>query len=425
MLLTLLILLFVVSVALGVTMAIFTLLGASIYDVLDIREDKRRQKVPYGKWSYTKPWVSILIPAYNEELVIEKSLASLCKSSYRNLEIIVVDDCSTDNTRRVVRQFIAEHPTRKIILLAKRKNGGRAAALNTAFRRRATGDIIMALDADCTVDKYAVRNAVRHFVQNPKLWSVASNVRIMDHPSVIALIQQFEFLVGFRSKKFNTMINAEYVVGGAGAYYRREALRKIRGFNEAMWTEDIAASLSMVSKGNKEHRIKYASDSVIYTEPVLQYGALFRQRYRWKLGSLQAIFAHRDLVWSRNPGITKTVSWLRLPFALWSEIMLLIEPLIFTYFLYLAIVMGNPTLFAISCLTLIVILQFTIWSDEHYSVDKKIQMTILSPMMYLVFYAMNLVQIGAAIKSLFNISRITGRKAIGSKWISPKRMAQA
>lgn len=406
-----------VSFGLGMTM--FDLLGASIYDFKDIRRQVRQK----SKRRRTKlPKISVIIPAHNEESVIERCLSSLIQSKYTNYEVIVSDDASKDNTRKVVRQFIANHPKKNLFLYSKRKNVGRGGAINAGYKKYATGDLIMAIDADCTIEPDALRRAAHHFMSDESLSALASNIRIMKHPSIIGLLQQFEYMTGFRAKKAFTIANAEYIVGGAGAVYRREIFDKLKGFNERMLTEDIALSLSIADLGNIVHKLKFGSDVVVYTEPVLTYNGLFKQRYRWKLGSLQALFHHKRLFFARRSTHSRLLSWFRLPLVIWSETMLLLEPIVFGYFLYLAILAREPRMFMIGWGALCLMILFAVWGDEHLKLRQKLRFTMLTPIMYPLYNVMALIQITAAFKCLINHKKITGKKQIKGLWQPPARM---
>lgn len=414
--------LFIISVTFGLSMAMFDLIGGSIYDFKEIRKQRRFLQNRRKQKRY-KPPISIIIPAHNEETVIKRCLASLLTSSYKNYEIIVVDDASKDNTKKVVKAFIAEHPRASVKLLIKRKNAGRGGAINAGFKKHAKGELIMALDADCTLDKMALERAVRHFTLED-VSALAANVRIMPYPSILGLLQQFEWLTSFRAKKFNTLANAEYIIGGSGAVYRREVFIRLKGFNESMWTEDIALSLAIAELGNKQFRLKYASDVLVHTEPVPSYKSLFKQRYRWKLGSLQALFAHKGLFFAIDRQHSKMLSWFRLPLVIWGELMLLLEPFLITYFIYLAVYFKKPELYAIGWAIVSAMLLLIVWGDEHFSLRNKLRLTFFIPLMYSLFYIMTFIQIAAIFKSIFNFKKITGRSPIKGNWDSPERLAQ-
>lgn len=417
---SILLVIFAIGVGLGLLFAMLSLFGAALYDFVSIYRGRRGLSPKQKRY---RPLISIIIPVHNERLVIERCLDSILKSSVRKFEIIIADDKSTDDTRAIVRRYIATHPNRSIRLVAKRKNGGRGAAIDAGLKH-AKGELVMALDADCMVDRYALRNMIRHFADGQTA-ATAANIRIMDTGTMVSLLQEFDYLVSFRSKKFNTIANCEYIIGGAGATYRRAVINQLRGFDHTMRTEDIEMSLRIASElGNNTTKLKYASDVVIFTEPVPTYKGLFKQRYRWKFGSLQALYKHRRLLFSSKQQHSKFLTFIRLPFILWCEVLLLLEPVYFTYFLYMAIINQNATLFGGATIVMTAILLLTIWSDEHLSMKSRIRLSVYSPTMYLVFYVMTWVQIIAAAKSLINIKSLLGKKKITGAYVSPERIGQ-
>lgn len=413
---------FIIGVVLGLLFAAFTLIGAAVYDILYTRKERVLRQVPYNKTYRYRPFLSVIIPVHNESMVIERCLRALLKSSYRKFEIIVADDKSTDNTRELVRKFIREHPSRQIRLAAKRKNGGRGAAIDAGLRH-AKGELIMALDADCLVEKYALRNMVRHFADKQTV-AVAANIHIMDAGDTISLLQQLDYLVSFKSKKFNTLANCEYIIGGAGATYRRQVIKQLRGFDHSMQTEDIEMSLRIARElGNKNSYMKYASDAVIYTEPVPTYRALFKQRYRWKFGSLQAMYKHQKLLFSRDfRNHSMLLTLLRLPFVLWSELMLLLEPFFFAFFIYIAISRNNVALFVSAAIMMIAIFLLAIWPEYYLSLRSRIKLSLYAPFMYVAFYVITIIQVMAIFKSLVNYKGIIGKKKIVGAYVSPERI---
>lgn len=413
--------LFVTGVFLGLLFAAFNLFGAALYDIAHTRRAKRiRSDASIKRY---RPLISIVIPTHNEEAGIERTLDALLRSSYKNFEIIIGDDLSDDQTKPIIRRYIAEHPEYSIRLVAKRKWGGRGAALDAALSR-AKGELVMALDADCVIDKHGLRNMVRHFA-DPKVVAVAANVRIMDTGTIISLLQVFDYLISFRSKKFNTMANCEYIIGGAGATYRRSVIKALGGFDHSMKTEDIEMSLRIARVlGNNRAGLKYASDVLVHTEPVPTYKSLFKQRFRWKFGSLQAMYKHRRLFLSVASEHSKVLTFIRMPFVLWSEIMLIMEPVYLTYFIYQAVVNRNLSLFASACLVMCVLINLAIWSDEHMSWRTRLRLSLFAPMMYVVFFVMTGIQILAAIRTIGDYKSLIGKKMVSGAYISPERVGQ-
>ncbi len=420
MLQTIVVVLFVSMLIIAFLLSIFDVLGASIYDIQQLKKLKKTFK----KAQQYNPRVSIVIPAFNEQVVILKCLTSIAESTYANLQVIVSDDASSDNTSKIVRSFISTYDgTIDFQLITNRKNRGRGGAINQGIRKRATGKLIYALDADCTIDSLAIENATRYF-SDPTIAAVASNVSTKPHASILGVLQQFEWISSFRSKKINSVLNSEYIIGGAGAMYRRSTIEKLGLFDESMLTEDIALSLSIASSGNKHHKLHYASDVEVLTAHVPNYVGLYKQRFRWKLGSLQALYAHRGLFFSRDKKYTKTLTFYRLPVVLFNEVMLLLEPLFIAYFIYLALVLNTPIFFVIGWIGSTTMFFFALWGDDRLHRAEKIRLTLFLPVMYLLYYVLSTIQVLAVVHSLLQSGKITGRKTIKGAWTPPKRLAE-
>lgn len=397
----------------------FNIVGANIYD---IKQNLRNRKQTNKKRK--PPLVTVLIPAHNEEKVIERTLNSVRTSSYRKLEIIVIDDASSDNTRKIVRDYIQRYHYRGIKLMYRRKNAGKAAALNHALRKSINGELVMTLDADSVLQKQAIKKAVTYF-DDPNIAGVASNVRIMDNFTVLGLLQKFEHMIGYRSKKFYTLTNSEFIVGGVGSTYRRDVMKQVKFYDIDTVTEDIGLSMKVVSLGNKANKIIYASDVVAMTEGVQTFKALMRQRYRWKMGSLQNLMKNRQLVANRSSAYSRVLTFYRLPMAFFGELMVLMEPFLLVYIAYLSIHFKNPSLLIGAYITITLYILWNLWPDEHCSLRNKIKLTLCAPFMYFIFYIMNVVQFSAIIRCLCNYKQIMLKQNSVSHWVSPERAGGA
>jgi cellulose synthase/poly-beta-1,6-N-acetylglucosamine synthase-like glycosyltransferase len=398
------------------------LVGANYYD---IRQFQRAARVKKRSHHQLRPLVSVLIPAHNEELGIVRCLDSVRRNTYRKLEIIVVDDASSDNTRKLVRDYIAKHPKRNIRLMYKRQNVGKAEALNHVLRRGANGDLVMTLDADSVLHRKAITNAISYFDDNPKVVGVAANVRIMDSLTVLGLLQKFEHMVGYRSKKFFTVTNSEYIVGGVASTYRHAILKKVGFYDHDTTTEDIGLSLKIVAQGNKENRIIYAANVLAMTEGVQTFKALMRQRYRWKLGGLQNLIKHRGLLANTDKRYSRGLTFYRIPMAFFGELMILLEPLAIGYVIYVCYLLASFSMLVGAYMTITLYLLFNLWPDEHMSVAKKCRMSFLAPVMYFVFYLMNVVQLAAIFRCIANYRQTLNRSKVSNNWVSPKRRGEA
>lgn len=393
--------------------------GANIYDIRQIRR-YASQKKRRGK----RPLVSIIVPAHNEELVIEQCLDSIRRSTYRKIEIIVHNDRSSDTTASIVRAYQKRHPKLNLRLVSRRIQVGKAGGLNYCIKKYAAGELVMTLDADCILRRDAIRRAVDYF-DDPEIAGVAANVRLYEKYTVLGLLQRYEHLIGYRSKKFYTVTNCEFIVGGVASTYRRSVLDAVGHYDTDTTTEDIGLSMKIAAEGNKANRLVYASDVVAMTEGVQTYGALFKQRYRWKMGGLQNLIKHSRLIGKvQNGKFSRSFTWYRLPMAYLGELILLLQPIIFGYVVILSFKAGSLALFigAYIMLTLYTIL--TIIPDEYITARKKLIMSLYAPVLYFFFYLMDLVQIVSLVRCLMEPRKLARKTSRAAIWTSPERSGQ-
>ncbi|MBC7746660.1 glycosyltransferase [Pedobacter sp.] len=420
------------------------IVGANFYDIWQFSR-QANQKERRGR----KALVTVVVPAHNEERGIIKTLDSVCASSYKNIEIIVVDDGSTDRTAQIVRNYIRTQTkiglrtyragvgrnarTRRQyirliekypkITLVTQENAGKGAAVNNGIKNFARGSLIMTLDADSTIYSDAIANTVRYF-SDKKVIGVAANVRVMDDHSMLGVLQKIEHIIGYRTKKFYTVANCEFVVGGVASTYRMKTLKEVGYYDTDTQTEDIGLSMKIVArKGNRKWRIIYAADVVAGTEGVQTYKALFKQRYRWKMGMLQNLIKNRSLMTSRDKKYGRMMTAYRIPMAFIGEIILLTEPVLLAYILYLSVQQMSLSAFIGAYIIITGYIIWTLVPDEHMKVLEKFKYGLLAPCMYFMFYVMNAVQITAMVRCLYNYKQVTGKVKTDGRWASPERIA--
>lgn len=422
------------------------IVGGNIYDMRQFKRGSIKHKtVRRGR----KPKVSVVIPAHNEAKVIKRTLDSVLKSTYKSFEIVVVDDGSTDGTADIVRNYIKNMPkiktemhfkrnskTRKLkrnyervkipemrVRLVTQHNLGKAAAMNNAIQNQVRGSLVMCLDADSIIHPQAIERAVKYF-EDPTVIGVAANVRVIASKSWIGILQRFEHMIGYRSKKFYTVSNSEFIIGGVASTYRTSILKQVNYYDTDTVTEDIGLSMKIIAnKGNRNYRILYASDVVAMTEGVQTFGALFKQRYRWKVGSLQNLIKYSYLIANGDSKYSKMLVYYRLPVAIFGEIMLLIEPLLLGYVVYLSIQYHTYALLLGAYFTVTLYVLWALWPDEHLSFKQKMQLSFQALFIYLLFYAMDIVQVTAIFRCLKNHKAIIARTT-KSTWVSPARSGQ-
>lgn len=410
------------------------LVGANFYDVWQQRRKGMRSvRLPRHheeECAATATWtrralpevpglVSIVIAAHNEEPVIVRTLDSIRRSTYRSFEVLVADDASTDLTGRLVRDYQVRHPEMDLRIVRMRTNVGKGAALNSALRRHARGQFVMTLDADSIIEPNAIRNALSYF-DDPYVAGVAANVQILEETTVLGILQRFEHMIGYRSKKLYSLLNCEFVVGGVASTYRMRVLRKVGFYDTDTLTEDIGLSAKITSLGNRRFRMVYCSDVVAKTEGVLTLRALAKQRCRWKYGSIQNLIKYRGMTLNPSRRYTGTLTYYRMPMALLSEFTLLVSPLAWTYAVYWSLVTRTPALILGAYATITAYTLLTVWMDENLTARERARLSIYAPTAYFLFYIMDLVQLTAALRCIARSRGLFRRSEINT-WKSPQR----
>lgn len=395
----------------------FYLTGASFYDVWQLRRNKNGEYL--GKLYH--PLVTVLIPAHNEEKVIERCLDSVANNTYKHVQIIVIDDASQDNTYSLAKKYAKTHPDVWIRSIRKKTNSGKGDALNYALRRYTKGNLVMTLDADSILAPHALARAVTYF-ENPIIAGVAANVQLINHFTILGVLQKFEHMIGYRSKKVYSLTNCEFVVGGVASVYRMDVLRAVGFYDTDTLTEDIGLSMKVITNGNRAYRVVYGADVRAMTEPVDSFRGLLRQRYRWKYGSLQNIRKYYHLIGKNDTRFTRTLTFYRMPMAILSEVALLLTPLMWGYIVYITIM--NQSLFLLigAYLTITTYTFLTLWHDEHLRFRDRLHLNLYVPIAYFIFYIMDLIQFLAALGCTLRIHHLVRRKRIATTWISPKRL---
>ena len=394
-------------------------IGACIYDIWQGVRIHRLERS--GLTAFYRPRVTVLVPAHNEEAVIIRCMDSIFASTYPYISVIVVNDASHDATGRLLRAYRALHPDRQLRVITKRVNVGKGAGLNYALRRYVDSELVMMCDADSVIMPDAVANAVSYFV-NPAVVGVAANVQIITQHTTLGILQKFEHMISYQSKKAYSIANCEYTIGGVASTYRTSIIRSVGYYDTDTMTEDISLSLKVAAKGNRAHRLIYAADVVAFTEPVETFSALLRQRFRWKYGALQNLVKHTDLIDINSPKYSTPLTMYRLPMAFISEVTLLVLPLVWLYGAYITLNERSLLLVVGAYLLISSYALVTLWYNTQLRWRERIQLTAYVPIMYFLFYIMDIIQIAAVIRCAVRSPQLFGRKRTVSTWVSPPRL---
>jgi cellulose synthase/poly-beta-1,6-N-acetylglucosamine synthase-like glycosyltransferase len=229
------------------------------------------------------PTVSVLIPAYNESKTIRKTVESAKALDYPGLEIIVMDDGSTDGTGE-----IAEHCGVTVI---RQKNGGKASALNNGIRK-ARGELIATLDADSFVAPDALRHMVGYF-DNPRVMAVTPTMKVAKGYGALVRLQSAEYMLSNLVGKILCMLDGATVTPGPFSVYRASVFGAVGAFDGSTLTEDNEMALRIQSH---DFLIRSSRTAFVYTKVPRTLGALLRQRKRWYIGYLENIRHHSGLL---------------------------------------------------------------------------------------------------------------------------------
>ncbi len=274
---------FVIGIALGLARLAF--IGALAF--AQWRHSRKRAVERESRSAEDSPFVSVVIPAYNEERVIAQTIASLLRSAYPSFEIIVVNDGSQDRTSDVVRDHFGDDPR---VRLFTRPNAGKAGALNFALRY-ARGEIIVALDADTVFPPHTLGKLARRF-DDPLVGAVAGNAKVGNRINLVTRWQALEYVTMQNlDRRAFALLNCITVVPGAVGAWRRELLEQSGGFASDTLAEDQDLTLKIRKLG---YKIGYEEDAVALTEAPDTVRGLAKQRFRWSFGTLQCMWKHRD-----------------------------------------------------------------------------------------------------------------------------------
>jgi peptidoglycan-N-acetylglucosamine deacetylase len=235
------------------------------------------------------PGVAILIPAFNEEKVIERTVRAALMSHYPKFRVIVVDDGSTDRTYELTRTaFANEIASGKMVLLTK-PNSGKAEALNYALQY-VTEEIFVGIDADTVIAREAVARLVPHFL-DARVAAVAGNAKVGNRVNLWTRWQALEYITSqnFERRALNALSAVPVVPGALGAW-RAAAVREAGGYQPDTVAEDGDLTMALLAKGS---RVVYEDRAIAWTEAPTTANGLMRQRFRWSFGILQAVYKHR------------------------------------------------------------------------------------------------------------------------------------
>jgi cellulose synthase/poly-beta-1,6-N-acetylglucosamine synthase-like glycosyltransferase/peptidoglycan/xylan/chitin deacetylase (PgdA/CDA1 family) len=282
-----------IATALFVVVGLLTIGRTLLLLVLAGHHARRRRR---ADWSWGPPVtepVSVIVPAYNEKEGIAAAVRSIASGDHPGgIEVVVVDDGSTDGTADIAAGLGLPN-----VRVVRKPNGGKASALNTGVAL-AQHDLIVMVDGDTIFEPDSVRRLVQPFADS-RVGAVAGNVKVANRDSMVAKWQHIEYVIGFNldRRMYETLRCMPTVPGAIGAL-RRVALHYAGGITDDTMAEDSDVTMALLRAG---WRVVYEENARAWTEAPATFRQLWKQRYRWSYGTMQAMWKHRRAVVEHGP----------------------------------------------------------------------------------------------------------------------------
>ncbi len=237
------------------------------------------------------PKVSIIVPAYNEEVNIERTINNLLQQNYPSLQIIFIDDGSKDNTYKIVKETFAQVSN---VQAYTKPNTGKAATLNYGISLADT-PYVVCIDADTQLKPDAVTQLMKKFC-NENVGAVAGNVKVGNEINMITRWQSIEYVTSqnFDRRAFD-LLHCITVVPGAIGAFKKEAVIKAGGFTSDTLAEDCDLTMRL---HRNNYTVSNCNEAISYTEAPETMRQFMRQRFRWSFGVMQCFWKHRDAVFN-------------------------------------------------------------------------------------------------------------------------------
>lgn len=275
---------------------IFISLFYSVFWILVFFNIEEKKDVKFKKY----PSVSILVPAFNEEIGIKKTLDSLLDVNYPNLKIFVINDASIDRTKEIVLTYTKKFSN--ISLIDVKKNQGKANALNQGLKV-IESEYVGVVDADSSVSSCALKKAISLFYtdekKNRETGAVICKMKPINNDNLIENLQiiQYLFVGMFR----NLMANLGFLqmTNGVLSLYKTKIIKDVGGFDKNNLTEDFEAGVKVLKAG---YAINFSYQSDVYTNTPSNLKLFMNQQIRWSRGFIQTHAKHRDMFFNPRYG---------------------------------------------------------------------------------------------------------------------------
>lgn len=287
---------------------VFVVAKVLFFTGLSVKHHARHKRLHPRALAYT-PFVSIIVPSYNEGMTLNNCIESLVAQTYPNYEIVIVNDGSTDNTLQVARRLARQY--KPLIRIVTKQNGGKATALNRGIAR-SRGEIIVCIDADSIFLPNTVEQLVLSF-HDKDVAAVGGNVKVANSKKLLNRQQSLEYITGLTlQRKAFAHLGCMQVISGAIGAFRREAILSIGGYSTTTIVEDMDVTIELA---RQHYKVVYNPSAIAYTETPETMEAFMKQRHRWIYGGFQVLAKHKSMLWKRN---TNFMGFIGMPYFLIS-----------------------------------------------------------------------------------------------------------
>lgn len=338
------------------------------------------------------PLVSVIIPAHNEAVGIRKTIYSIIDSDYRNFEIIIIDDGSTDNTLEVANR-VRESFGEEIIVIKSKSNRGKANALNTGIIR-ATGEIVITIDADSYVKPNTISELIKA-LNDPQYNVATGTIEVGNPKNLINFVQYFEYIFGFHFKKTQFLNNSLYIFPGAITAFRKKSIIEVGLFEDYSVTEDFDVSLKLINAGNK---VVHVDKAVCITEGASTFKGLVNQRTRWRHGYFQCMRERRKSLERSKLGFY--LYFIEIPLGILGVVELLLFPFLLILLISQIVIYSNPFVFLVNYLLLPIGCLLLISGK----IKKDIKLLFIILFLPFIFSIANAVEFISLLKALFRFT---------------------
>lgn len=348
------------------------------------------------------PKISVLIPAYNEDKVIQTTIESLLATDYPNKEIILIDDGSKDQTLAIASQY------KDRIKVIHKENGGKASALNQGLLY-STGEIVTIVDADTIIGNSSLKHIARGMMQE-NVAAVAGNIKIRNKTNILTWCQSLEYLSGIEiMRRGLDYFGAITIVPGALGAFRKKSLEEAGTYHKETLVEDFDATMKVLRTGMT---VSGSTKATAYTQAPQALKDFWKQRKRWYRGNLQVLRRHSDILLNPRFGYIHRLSY---PLMAIHMLVIPMASMLMWGFAIYQLILGQY-LFVVYTLTMYITLQY-LMSAMAVRMDGDDKKAILYSVFLVIGYKqiIDFMQVKAVFEEIF------GKKAI---WTSAQRVKQ-